>query len=174
MSISKTTIKAKTTLKSFDDVDAQLLELNKLQSKLDKCQATYQTKIEDLKKKMKKETGEVMDEMNRIAQDIHFFAQGHQDQLDGRSKKLCHGTIAFRLSTSLSLPKNTEPVIKALKRLKRFDLIEITEIVKRAELKKDEALVARVGGILVTKDNFRIELPDHTYDYDKKLKEIKE
>ena len=174
MGISKTTIRAKTTLGSFDDVDKELLEMNKLQSQLDNCQATYQAQIEDMKEGLKKEATEIMDKMNHIAQNIHIFSLAHQNELDGRSKKLNHGKVGFKHSTTLSLPKNTEKVIEALKRYKRFDLIEVTEKVKKSFLKKEKDLAIEIGGSFIEKDNFRIELPEHIYDFEKKLKEVKE
>ena len=42
---------------------------------------------------------------------------------------------------------------------------------KKLALKKEEpAVIEAVGAALVEKDNFRIELPDHVFEYERNLK----
>jgi hypothetical protein len=112
--------------------------------------------------------------MEEKAEQVYLFAVAHLKELDGRSKGLTHGKVAFHRSTELKLPRDETGVIDALKKLGKAACLEVVEKVKKIVLKQEaEEVIKAVGGKLVPKDNFRIELPEVVYDYDKKLKVVK-
>lgn len=168
--MSKTRLKPQLGMNSWDEVNEGLQRLGELQGDKETREAVHNAGIEKAKAAMKAELDPIQDRMNDLAKDIYLYALGNQKTLIGRSKKLLHGLVAFHKSTVLSLPKD---VIEKLKAAGRDDLIQTKETVDKVGLKKCKALIQIIGAALKPKDSFRIELPEHKWDFDKKLKVVK-
>jgi phage host-nuclease inhibitor protein Gam len=171
--MAKTSIKPRLGITTWDEADEKLQLLGEIQRQKDTRKAGFEARIEKLKSRMKQEMDGYTQRMNALAQEIYLFALS-RDDLDGRSKKLLHGTVAFRQVSELKIPRDQSDIIALLKRLGREDLIRTKEEVDKVNLKReDEQLINQVGGKLIKRDAFRIELPEYSYDYDKKLKAVR-
>jgi phage host-nuclease inhibitor protein Gam len=170
--IKKTTVALR--LEDWEAVDQSLYELGHRTRQKAKIVDRYDKKIEDLKRECAEALDEILATMDEEAEQIYLFTIAHLSELDGRSKTLTHGVVAFRKSTELKLPKKVDAVIAKLKSLGKHACIEVKEKIKKAVLKQeDPEVIKAVGGKLIQKDNFRIELPEVSYDYDKGLKVVK-
>lgn len=162
------------SLKDWGEVDQSLLELGHLTREKQRITDRYDKKIEQLKAECSEALDGILAAMEEEFEKSHLFTVGHMEELDGRRKALTHGAVAFRKSTELKLPRDEAGVISALKKLGKEACIDVIEKVKKVLLRKeDEAVIAAVGGRLVEKDNFRVELPEVNYEYDQKLKVVK-
>lgn len=161
-------------LDAWEDVDQSLFELGERTREKTRIVDKYDKKIEELKKECAEKLDEILATMEEEAEQIYLFSVSHLKELDGRSKGLTHGKVAFHKSRELKLPRDESGVVEALKKLGKQTCIEVVEKVKKLMLKaEDEAVITAVGAKLEKKDNFRIELPEVVYDYDKKLKVVK-
>ena len=168
-------IRVNPRLESWGQVDYNLEVLGTLTRDKQSIIDRHDAEIEALKSRCQSELSAIRDEMENRANQVYLYAVAHLNELDGRSKPLTHGTVAFHKSTELKLPKDEVGVIAALKSLGKEFCIETIERVKKLILKKeDPEVIAAVGGKLVPKDNFRIDLPEVSYEYDHKLKTVKE
>lgn len=168
-----TALKIEPGISSWEEVDLELKSIAQTFRNLVQRRSHYQAKIERLKDSMKKEIDDFNRKMDRSAREIYLYTLTRMDELDGRSKKLLHGTVAFRRSVTLKIPRDQKMVIESLKKLGKYSCIETVDKIKKIELKKqDAAIIEAVGGKLVEKDNFRLELRDHIFEYDKKLKVV--
>lgn len=167
-------IRVNPRLGSWNQVDQALEELGNLTRQKTNITDRYDAEIEALKTRCQSELKTILDRMEAEGNQIYLYAVTHLDQLAGRSKVLTHGVIAFHKSTELSLPKDESGVIEALKALGKEAYIKVVEKVKKLALKEEpEEVIAAVGGRLIKKDNFRIEIPEQVYEYDRKLKVVK-
>ena len=166
-------IKVEPAMTSWDDVDRELKALSDLSRNLTLAKARYEAQIEAVKARMKRETESILQDMDDRAREIYLYALSRRDDLRGRSKRLLHGAVAFRLSQSVKLPRDQKKVIEALKRLGKPECVDVSEKIKKLELKKqDPSILEAVGAKLVERDNFRIELPDCAFEFEKKLKAV--
>ena len=104
-------IKVEPEINSWEDVDRQLKSLSDLSNSLNSCRSRYQAQIEALKDRMKQEATALTREMEQLARDVYLYVLVRRDQLDGRSKNLLHGAVAFRRSIRLKLPRDQKRVI---------------------------------------------------------------
>ncbi len=161
-------------LGSWEDVDQSLFELGHLTREKTRIVDKYDKRIEALKAEAAEQLDGIMTAMDEEAEQIYLFAVAHLSELDGRSKGLTHGLVAFKKSSVLKLTQKAEKVIAALKNLGKQACIETKEKIKKAMLKQESPEVLKaVGAKLEPKDNFRIELPEVSYDYDQGLKVVK-
>lgn len=162
------------SLKDWGEVDQTLMEMGILTRGKQRITDKFDRKIEDLKAECSAALEGILAEMEEKFEQSHLFTVGHMEELDGRRKALTHGSVAFRKSTELKLPRDEAGVIAALKKLGKMACLDVIEKVKKVMLRKeDEAVIAAVGGRLVEKDNFRVELPEVNYEYDQKLRVVK-
>ena len=95
---------------------------------------------------------------------IQSFAVAHMDDLGGRkSKALTFGTISFRKSTRIRLPKAREKVAGIVARLRSLGMLDCINVpeptVNREALKKYSAeQIAQTGATLTVEDVFGYEL----------------
>jgi len=167
-------IRVKSTLGAWEDVDRELDRIGELTRARGSITDRYDAEIEKLKTRCRDEQSIILLELENRSQQIYLYAIEHLQPLEVRSKTLTHGVIGFHRSTELKLPKDLEDVIKKLKELGKGACIKITEKVKKLVLKDEsEEVIEAVGGKLIPKDNFRIELPETVYEYDKKLRVVR-
>ncbi len=167
-------IRVNPRLENWEQVDQALFELGNLTRRKQGYIDRYDAEIEALKTRCQGGLVELLEEMDDLGNQVYMYAVAHIQELEGRSKALTHGAVAFHRSTELRLPKDQSGVIAALKELGKDACLKIVEKVRKAVLKEEAPeIIVAVGGKLVPKDNFRIELPEQVYEYDKKLKAVK-
>ena len=99
------------------------------------------------------------DRISKLERDIKEFVEDHRDELGkAKTKPLNYGSVGFRLSTSVSLPKSKDKlneIIRKIKARKLKDCIVTEEKISKEGLKKlGESVVVAVGAKWSQKDIF--------------------
>jgi len=103
---TRTKTAAVSTYAGWPDVDAALAEAKSLSTKLAKINATAADKIATITTKQADDAAPLDAQLKVIGTNINLFTAKHRDELDGKSRKLTHGTVWIRL---------TPPALKTLK-----------------------------------------------------------
>lgn len=153
-------------LKNWDEADMALKRIVEAQIELEHITADMNKSIADVKEVAEQEAAPLRDIIKKYELQIKEFTQANKVDLKGKSKELAFGTVGFRLSSKVVLPKMLEPVIEALKRNRMLDCVITKETVSKDILKtySPEAILL-VGGSLKTED---------TFWYDTKREELKQ
>lgn len=101
-------------LKSWDEVNDSLKLIGEAQNAIDTIEAELNDQITDLKTAAKEKVKKHEDVIKINEALIQQYTTEHKDELKGKSKKLAFGTLGFRLSTKLILPKAIKTVIESL------------------------------------------------------------
>lgn len=148
-----------TVFKSWDEVDAALHIVADAENELAKIEAQMNETICKAKEQAEKAAVIHREVIKRQAALIREYVTEHRAELSGKSRKLTFGTVGFRLSTKLKLPKVLDGVIAALKRNCMQDCITVKETVNKDVLRTyEEKEILSVGGTLVKKDTFYYEI----------------
>ena len=129
----------------------------------DVFEAELNDQITDLKTAAKEKVKKHEDVIKINEALIQQYTTEHKDELKGKSKKLAFGTLGFRLSTKLILPKAIKTVIESLQRNGMMDCLTTKVTVNKEVLKTyDEAEILNVGASLKREDTFWYETDRHT------------
>lgn len=147
-----------TVFKSWDEVDAALHIVADAENELAKIEAEMNQTICEAKEQADDAAAAHREEIKKQEALIREFVTEHKAELSGKSRQMTFGTVGFRLSTKLKLPKVLDGVIAALKRNCMQDCITVKETVNKDILKTyNEAEILSVGGTLVKEDTFWYE-----------------
>ena len=112
-----------TTLESFEDVDAALLDLGKQAAFLQREEAKLNEKIQMTRQLSDEITAEVRQKKLALETDIELFCNEHREDFEKpRTHDLVHGTVGFRSTPPkvalLNRKYNWETVLELLRRVK--------------------------------------------------------
>lgn len=147
---------------NFVDVDNELKRLCEILVNI----AEIEEQVSLAVNKIKEEYAEVIQNLNNeaefIKQEIENFCEANKAEFaDKRSKELVFGTIGYRVSKSVSLPRNKDKVAGLCESIKKFgfkDCISYEEKPNKDALcELDDTSLVKLGLKRVVKDNFRIE-----------------
>lgn len=146
-------------LKSWEDVDAALREIAENQIALQDIESEMQRQIIGAKKVAAQDSKPHADRVSKLERDLKEFVEDHRDELGkAKTKPLNYGSVSFRLSTSVSLPKSKDKlneIIRKIKARKLKDCIVTEEKISKEGLKKlGESVVVAVGAKWSQKDVF--------------------
>ncbi len=145
-------------LKSWEEVDSALKEIREAEIEMGRIAADMEECILDVKQKAEEQSAPQKDRIKKLELQIKEFVTLNKDELKGKSREMAFGTVGFRMSTKLMLPKAVDKVIKQLRRLGMGDCISIKESVNKDILKTyDEKTILMVGGSLKKEDTFWYE-----------------
>lgn len=149
-------------LYSFDDVDGAMKELAEL--KVEEIQENGQLtlQINNLKEAHKKHMGDSRAKSKVLEKAITSFCQDRKmDFIGKRSKELTYGTVGFRVVKTVSIPRakdKVEKIVNTLEKLKLDHCVDYEQKLNKEELRElDDAQLAKIGLVKVTKDSFRIQ-----------------
>jgi phage host-nuclease inhibitor protein Gam len=146
-------------LTSWQEVDANLLEIGRLEREIEAIEAHYQKVIELAKTHMVEGVKPLQERRRLLALQMEHFCLAHQEEMAGRSRKLNFGTVSFRKATSVVLRATVRGVVEALKRLGLTDCIRVKEEPDKIRLGHlDGETLAQVGAAKVEKDIFGYEV----------------
>ena len=149
---------AEPDLKSWDEVDKTLKKIREAELELTKITADMERCILDVKQTAEGEAAPYRDEIKRLSLQIKEFVTLNKGELNGKSREMAFGTVGFRLSTKLVLPKAADKVIKQLKKLGMGDCVTVKESVNKDILKSyEEKTILMVGASLKKEDTFWYE-----------------
>ena len=146
-------------LKSWEQADAALREIAENQIALQDIESEMQRQIIGVKKIAEQDSKPHADRISKLERDLKEFVEDHRDELGkAKTKTLNYGSVGFRLSTAVSLPKGKEKldeIIRKIKARKLKDCIVTKETISKEGLKKQgETVVIAVGAKWSQKDVF--------------------
>lgn len=146
-------------LQSWDEVNASLKSIGRADNVIAAIEAEMNEKIAQIKAEAKAQTKEHEESKKLQEMMIQQYVSAHKAELKGKSHKLAFGTVGFRFSTKLVLPKEIKPIIEALKRNGMMDCLNQTVTVNKEVLKTyAEEQIVEVGGSLKKEDTFWYEV----------------
>jgi len=153
---------SETIMQNWDDVDAALRELAELEVKVQGIEGEMTEKINAVKEKAKRDSAPLTERIKYITKQIEHFAAAHKEEFaKKRSKELTFGKVAFRLVSSVPVPRDkakVEALLKALKAYGHSECITYVEKPDRDRLAElDDATLAKLGLSKKVQDKFRIE-----------------
>lgn len=146
------------SLKSWEEVDSTLKRIREAEIEMGRITADMEKYILDIKQKAEEQASPYKDEVKKLELQVKEFVSLNKDELKGKSREMTFGTVGFRMSTKLVLPKAADKLIKQLRKLGMGDCITIKESVNKDILKAyDEKTILMVGASLKKEDTFWYE-----------------
>ena len=146
------------TIKNWEEVDEVMKKLLESQLEVEKIEADMNKQITEVKKKCEELARPYKDNIKKNELLLKEFVTVHKSELDGKSRKMNFGTVGFRLSTKVVLPKMIEAVLENLKKFGMHDCINTKETVNTEILKTySPDVILNIGGTLKTEDTFWYE-----------------
>ncbi|WP_334083920.1 host-nuclease inhibitor Gam family protein [Helicobacter typhlonius] len=149
-------------IQDYESVDKALKRLCELEVKITHIEGEVTLACNKIKEEYKPQVESLNNEANFIRAEIESFCESHKaDFADKRSKELVFGTIGYRLSKSVNVPRVKSKVESLIAAIKSFGLrdclIYEEKPNKEAIAELDEGSLVKLGLKRVVKDNFRIE-----------------
>lgn len=146
-------------LKNWEQADEALKAIAEAGSELDMLHSAMNLQIDALKKQFDEAARPYHEKVKQNELLVKEFVSANRNEMDGKSKKLTFGTVGFRMSTKLGLPKDVAKVIANLKKYGMEKCITTKESVNKDILKSyEEKDILKVGGKLQKEDTFYYEL----------------
>ena len=147
---------------TFNDVDADLRRLCEIEVEIKAIEGEITLKINELKDAYAEQIALLNNEADFIKQEIEdYCAMNKADFAQKRSKELIFGTIGYRMSQSVSLPRNKDKVEALIKSIKSYGykncIVYEEKPDKDALCELEDRDLVKLGLKRVVKDNFRIE-----------------
>lgn len=143
------------TLKTWEEVNQTLKKIAEAQNEIAILESGMNIQIDAIKDAFTEKVKPYQEEIKKQEILVKEFVTENRTDLKGKSRKMTFGTVGFRASTKLSLPKSLEKVIAALRKKGMEDCIVIKETVNKDILKTYEtADILAVGGKLKQEDTF--------------------
>lgn len=152
------------TLMNWGDVSSTLAKIGDLDRQLGLAEIAMQQKIDAAKAETAKGCEPIQQEKARLEASIAAFADAHRDDLGSKkSKTLYFGTVSYRKSRRIVLPRGAAKIAEIVIRCrarKMFDcIVTKPETLDKEALKKyNEADIEAVGARLDTTDAFWYEV----------------
>lgn len=128
-------------LESWEEVDQALRTIGENQRAVERFEAEMQEKIDAAKAEAEKKSRPHLEETKRLETQISAFSELHREDMDGKkSKTLNFGSVGFRKSTRITLPKAPAKVAEIVKRLLERGM---SDCVKRTEPKIDKGILGK-------------------------------
>lgn len=147
-------------IKSWVEADAALKQIAELGNLLAEQEIELNRQVADLKTQSEQMTKPMQDKIKVLEQQIKEFADSNRTDLEGKTKALTFGKIGYRLSSSLTIPKNKEAdIIQLLRKQNMLDCINTKESVNKENLKRRPlADILGLGLFVKQKDEFWYEV----------------
>lgn len=165
--MARVRIEEKSALKNWEDVDLCLAEIGEKQRSIEKIEAELQESIDHLKLEADMKADPDKKRIAYLEKQIMLFSDAHMEDLDGKKTKvLTFGSVGYRKSTKILLPKaavKLAEIIRALRKKGMTDcIVTPPEKIDKEALKKYPANdITDVGAGVEVKDVFWYE-PDRT------------
>lgn len=148
--------------KDFVSVDNELKRLCEILVNIAEIEGEITLACNKIKEKYAERVEMLNNEANFIKQEIENFCEANKAAFaEKRSKELVFGTIGYRVSKSVSLPRNKDKIVSLCESIKKFgfkDCISYEEKPNKDALcELDDISLVKLGLKRVVKDNFRIE-----------------
>jgi phage host-nuclease inhibitor protein Gam len=151
-------------LQSWNDVSEALAAIGKIDRQIELQEITMQQEIDAAKSKAAKAAAPLLQEKARLETRMMVYVDGARDELgDKKSKPLYFGTVGYRKSTKVILPRIPEKLAEIVIRLRARGMdsciISKPDQVNKDELRKyDAQTIGAVGAKVDVKDAFWYEV----------------
>lgn len=126
---------------SWDDVNQALGTIGDNQRMVEGFEAEMQEKIDAAKAEAEAKSRIYLEGTKRLEAQICAFAETHRDDMDGtKSKTLNFGSVGFRKSTRITLPKAPAKLAEIVRQLLERGM---SDCVKQAEPKIDKGILGK-------------------------------
>lgn len=147
---------------NYNDIDNVLKRICECEIAIANIEGDVTLQCNEIKDSFKPKITELENERNYLQQCITNFCEAHKaDFVEKRSKDFVFGTIGYRLSKSVSLPRvkaKVESLVNAIKKFGLKDCLIYEEKPNKDALAElDDSSLVKLGLTRVVKDNFRIE-----------------
>lgn len=147
------------TLRNWEQVDEALKAIAEAENELEMLHSAMNLQVDALKKEFDEAARPYHEKVKQNELLIKEFTAASRAEMEGKSKKLTFGTVGFRMSTKLGLPKDVAKVIANLRKYGMEKCITTKESVNKDVLKTyEEKDILKVGGKLQKEDTFYYEL----------------
>lgn len=147
------------TLRNWEQVDEALKAIAEAGNELEMLHSAMNLQVDALKKEFDEAARPYHEKMKQNELLVKEFTAASRAEMEGKSKKLTFGTVGFRMSTKLGLPKDVAKVIANLRKYGMEKCITTKESVNKDVLKTyEEKDILKVGGKLQKEDTFYYEL----------------
>ncbi|WP_455948688.1 host-nuclease inhibitor Gam family protein [Helicobacter pullorum] len=148
-------------IKNYEDVNLTLKRLAELSVALEKINGEVTLECNRIKESRASEVERINNEKKYLEQCITNFCEDNKgDFAEKRSKEFTFGTIGYKLTKSVTLPRIKEKVEKLLVALKSYGCtkcIKYEETIDKDEIVElDDSTLVKLGLKRTIKDNFRI------------------
>lgn len=148
-------------IKNYEDVNLTLKRLAELSVALEKINGEVTLECNRIKELRASEVERINNEKKYLEQCITNFCEDNKgDFAEKRSKEFTFGTIGYKLTKSVTLPRIKEKVEKLLIALKSYGCtkcIKYEETIDKDEIVElDDSTLVKLGLKRTIKDNFRI------------------
>ena len=148
-------------IKNYEDVNLTLKRLAELSVTLEKINGEVTLECNRIKESRASEVEKINNEKKYLEQCITNFCEDNKgDFAEKRSKDFTFGTIGYKLTKSVTLPRVKEKVEKLLVALKSYGCtkcIKYEETIDKDEIVElDDSTLVKLGLKRTIKDNFRI------------------
>lgn len=148
-------------IKNYEDVNLTLKRLAELSVALEKINGEVTLECNRIKESRASEVERINNEKKYLEQCITNFCEDNKgDFAEKRSKDFTFGTIGYKLTKSVTLPRVKEKVEKLLVALKSYGCtkcIKYEETIDKEEIVElDDSTLVKLGLKRTIKDNFRI------------------
>lgn len=151
-------------LQNWDDVNTALTEIARTDRILKDIEMQMQAQMAKSKTAAEIAAKPNQERLVMLEKQIKAYAEEHRaDFGSAKSKALNFGTVSFRKSTRVKLPKAADKVAEIIRKLKQRNMLNCiiqpkAKVDKEALKKYSEEVVAAVGAQLITEDVFGYEL----------------
>lgn len=148
-------------IKNYEDVNLTLKRLAELSVALEKINGEVTLECNRIKESRASEVERLNNEKKYLEQYIAGFCEDNKgDFAEKRSKEFTFGTIGYKLTKSVTLPRIKEKVEKLIVTLKSYGCtkcIKYEETIDKDEIVElDDSTLVKLGLKRTIKDNFRI------------------
>lgn len=148
-------------IKNYEDVNLTLKRLAELSVALEKINGEVTLECNRIKESRASEVERINNEKKYLEQCIFGFCEDNKgDFAEKRSKEFTFGTIGYKLTKSVTLPRIKEKVEKLIVTLKSYGCtkcIKYEETIDKDEIVElDDSTLVKLGLKRTIKDNFRI------------------
>lgn len=154
----RTRVKSQPVFKDWFGVDDALRQVAACEIEIEQLTIDAEKQIAGIRAILGEELKPHLNEKAKLVKDIESFVADHKEDLVGKSKIMNFGSVGYRYSTSVVLPKGKEKIdelIRKLKLMKMADCLNVKETVIKDVLKKyGEEVVYEVGAKLKKDDGF--------------------
>ncbi len=142
----------------WNDADGVLAQLAALHRQCTVLEASRDEVIQQARDHYKASVTPIEDQIERLEAELHRFTLTHQEELDGRSKKLEHGRLGFRLVKKLIVRK-IETAVNWLLETKRMKYLRVDyELNKEALAEAPDDVLRACGARVKPRDQFFYEI----------------